>query len=412
MNRRQFIKTGVGAAVGIGIGSRFASAADAVTAAQETIPLKEYERDRVLKDANGWLDAKPGSVTYSRSPRGPSDIHEYFSEPDYWWPDPKNPTGPYVSRDGYSNPDNFLDNRVAMIHLSQIVSAMAAAYLITGDPKYATVAATHLRVWFLDPATYMKPNLQYGQMTHGAKIGGRIGIIDTLHLAEVARSIPILETSGEIPSSQSDGLRGWFSQYLTWMNTSELGIAERDCANNHATCWIVQAASFSHLTGNDKIFAQCHDLLVKSKIPGQIAADGSLPLELKRTKPYSYSLFDMDMLGIACQILSHPASEPLIPQPGDKTLWTTTNSKGGNVAKVVEYYYPYIVDRNKWPFKHDVEYWGAFPVRNPTLLFAGLVLGEQKFIDLWKTLDPDPTTYEVIRNWPVRQPVLWVDASV
>src|SRR5271155_4261516 len=109
MNRRQFIKTGVGAAVGIGIGSRFASAADAVTAAQETIPLKEYERDRVLKDANGWLDAKPGSVTYSRSPRGPSDIHEYFSEPDYWWPDPKNPTGPYVSRDGYSNPDNFLD---------------------------------------------------------------------------------------------------------------------------------------------------------------------------------------------------------------------------------------------------------------------------------------------------------------
>jgi Alginate lyase len=415
MNRRQFIQAGIGATVGLSLGACMSNTIDTSSTtpvAGGLISLKDYERTRVLKDANGWLNAKPGSITYSRSPIGPSDIHEYFSEPDYWWPDSKNPNGPPVDRDGFSNPNNFLDNRLAMIRLSRIVPAMAAAYLITGDPKYAVVAAAHLRVWFLDTATYMKPNLEYGQMTPGAKIGGRIGIIDTLHLAEVARSIPILETSGKISSSESDGLRQWFSQYLTWMDTSKLGIAERDCANNHATCWIVQAASFAHLTGDAKVFAQCRELLVKSKIPGQIAADGSLPLELKRTKPYSYSLFDMDMLGIACQILSHPADNPLIPPPGDKTLWTIENPKGASVSSVFEYYYPYIVDRNKWPFKHDVEYWGDFPVRNPSLLFTGLVLQEQKYIDLWKTLDPDPTVGEVIRNWPVRQPVLWVDAAV
>ena len=36
-----------------------------------------------------------------------------------------------------------------------------------------------------------------------------------------------------------------------------------------------------------------------------MAANGSFPLELARTKPYSYSLFDLDMLAMVCQIASN-----------------------------------------------------------------------------------------------------------
>jgi hypothetical protein len=47
-------------------------------------------------------------------------------------------------------------------------------------------------------------------------------------------------------------------------------------------------------------------------------------------------------------------------------------------------------------------------VRSPGLLFAGIAGGEPKYIALWKTLNPDPTDKEIIRNYPVRQPLLWV----
>jgi len=42
------------------------------------------------------------------------------------------------------------------------------------------------------------------------------------------------------------------------------------------------------------------------------------------------------------------------------------------------------------------------------LLFSGIACHERKYIDLWKTLDPDPTDKEIIRNYPIRQPLLWV----
>jgi hypothetical protein len=35
-------------------------------------------------------------------------------------------------------------------------------------------------------------------------------------------------------------------------------------------------------------------------------------------------------------------------------------------------------------------------------------LGKPEYLALWRKLDPDPTVEEVLRNFPVRQPVLWV----
>jgi hypothetical protein len=47
-------------------------------------------------------------------------------------------------------------------------------------------------------------------------------------------------------------------------------------------------------------------------------------------------------------------------------------------------------------------------VRSPGLLFSGIAFGAQQYIALWETLNPDPTDKEVIRNFPIRQPLLWV----
>src|SRR5438093_3220339 len=111
------------------------------------------ERARVLTAADRYLREAPVTITASRAARSAGGPHDYFSEGDYWWPDPKNPDGPYIQRDGMTNPDNFVAHRHALIRLSVQMPALAAAWLATKDKRFAEHAARHLRAWFLDETT-------------------------------------------------------------------------------------------------------------------------------------------------------------------------------------------------------------------------------------------------------------------
>src|SRR5204863_1126200 len=150
------------------------------TAQSQRFDLASFDRARVLKAANQYLSEKPITVTASSSPRSAGGVHDFFSEADYWWPDPKNPAGPYIQRDGMSNPDNFVAHRRALMRLSVQVPALVAAWKLTKDKRYAVKAAEHLRAWFINEPTRMNPNLQYAQAIHGVTTGRSIGIIDTI----------------------------------------------------------------------------------------------------------------------------------------------------------------------------------------------------------------------------------------
>ena len=360
----------------------------------EKFDLIAIERGRVLHAAGSYLDAKPVTVTASSSPRSAGGKHDFFSEADYFWPDPGNPDGPYIQRDGMSNPGNFVEHRRAMIRLSLIVPALAAAYRITRDRKYSAHAAKHLRAWFVDDATRMTPNLLYAQAIKGRFTGRGTGIIDTLHLVEVARA------AGRLDLSPADlaGVRQWFAAYSEWMTTHPYGIAERDAKNNHGSCWVTQVAAFAQLTGNAELTAYCRNRFQTVLIPNQEAPDGSFPEELRRTKPYGYSLFNLDALAIAAQTLSD----------GKDSMWKWQLPDGRGMARAAAYMYPYILDKKKWPLPADVMYDKEWPVRQPVLLFAGLALDRPEYLALWRKLEPDPTVEEVLRNFPVRQPLLWV----
>ena len=271
--------------------------------AQPVLDLHALERQRVLRAADRYLRESPQTITATSSPRSAGGRHDYFSEGDYWWPDPANPDGPYIQRDGMTNPDNFVAHRHALIRLSLQVPALAAAWVITRDQRYADHAALHLRAWFVDSDTRMNPHLLYAQAIKGRVTGRGIGIIDTLHLVEVARAITVLENAGALGAQVRQGTRQWFEQYLAWMTTHEYGQAERDAKNNHGTCWVAQVAEFARYTGRDDLTAFCRDRFKTVLVPGQIAPDGSFPEELRRTKPYGYSLFNLDAMAIVAQIL-------------------------------------------------------------------------------------------------------------
>ena len=76
------------------------------------------------------------------------------------------------------------------------------------------------------------------------------GIIDTIHLVEVARALERLDGAPGWSRDEAAETRRWFADYLDWLTTDQYGKDERDATNNHATCWVMQVAAFAHYTGN------------------------------------------------------------------------------------------------------------------------------------------------------------------
>ncbi|HEX4022070.1 MAG TPA: alginate lyase family protein [Acidobacteriaceae bacterium] len=355
------------------------------------------DRKRILKAAKAYVALPIRTITSFPSDRSPGGLHDYFSQADYFWPNPKNPTGPYINRDGQSNPDNFNGHRKAMIALSIQMPALTAGWLLTGDRRYGQHACEHLRAWFVTPATRMNPNLEFSQGVHGASTGRSYGIIDTLHLVEVARAASMVAPS-MLSAEENAALKNWFRSYLQWMKTSDKGKKERDARNNHATCWALQASEFARLIGDGETRGEVYRQYVDVLLPDQLGADGSFPQELTRTKPYSYSIFNFDVMATLCQSLKGVGPDALTFRLPD----------GRGICKAAEFLYPYLKDKNAWPYRKDVEHFDALPVRSPGLLFTGVACHRQPYIALWKTMNPDPTDPEIIRNYPIRQPLLWV----
>jgi hypothetical protein len=363
----------------------------------QSIDVAQLDRARVLEAAKADLSEAPLTITAFPAPRSSGGLHDFFSEGDYWWPDPAHPGGPYIQRDGMSNPDNFVEHRRVLLRFSVQVPALVAAWKFTGDKRYAEHAAAHLRAWFIDPRTRLNPSLQYAQAIFGRSTGRGIGIIDTLHLVEVVRAIEVLETGDTLSKTERAQLAQWFTDYLQWLTHSKNGQDERDAKNNHGTCWLLQVAAFAHLTGDETLLAYARERFKTVLLPTQLASDGRLPLELKRTKPYGYALFDLEALAALCEVLSTPGDD----------LWTYATPDGRSMGKAMAWMFPYMRNKANWPLQPDVMYDKEWPMRQASLLFAGRALHRPEYIELWKTLPADSAVEEVVRNFFIRQPVLW-----
>jgi len=360
--------------------------------------VASIDRDRILEAAEQWMKESPVTITAYRALRSAGGRNEFYSEGDYWWPNPAHPDSPYVQRDGMTNPGIFVKHREAMVRFSKAVSTLAAAFRVTGDENYARRAIAHLTAWFVNDSTKMVPHLKYGQAIKGRVTGRGIGIIDTIHLIEVARAVEVLSDARSFEERDLQGVKQWFADYLNWMTTHPYGLDERETKNNHATWWVAQVAAFARLTENHELQDFACDRFKSVLIPGQMSKDGGFHHELGRTKPYNYSIFNLEGMVLICQMLSTDKDN----------LWRFELPDGRGVRKAVEFLHPYLNDKSQWPYPRDVMYFEFYPARHPFLLFAGIAYQEHKYINLWKNLGPDPSNAEVQRNFPIRQPVLWV----
>jgi hypothetical protein len=69
---------------------------------------------------------------------------------------------------------------------------------------------------------------------------------------------------------------------------------------------------------------------------------------------------------------------------------------------------PFVEDKSRWTRPRDVQYHDEWPMRHAALLFGGVALDHPEYITLWRRLKPDSQVEEVVRNFFIRQPTLWL----
>jgi hypothetical protein len=297
---------------------------------------------RLESDANKALAGGTFSVV-TKSVTPPSgDKHDYMSQAPYFWPDPKSPNGlPYVRRDGERNPEiNTITDHQSLDRMVSAVSTLALAYYFKGDEKYAAKATEILRMWFLDPANRMNPNLQFAQGIPGINTGRGIGLIETRGLTRVVDAIGLLAGSKSFTDADRRGVEEWYSKFLQWMQESKNGREENAAKNNHGTYYDVQAVSFALFLGKIELAKKILETAKQKRIALQVESDGRQPLELARTKAWSYSVGNLDGL----------MQLAVLGERVDVDLWNYKTADGRSIRKALEYLYPFAVGE-KWKYQ-------------------------------------------------------------
>jgi hypothetical protein len=301
--------------------------------------------DAVLESARAALAAAPLTVMQKGRTPPSGDKHDYMSMAPYFWPNPTTANGlPYVNRDGEMNPESRKDHDG--LRLQQTVArvhALALAWYLTGDAKYAQGAAKHLRVFFLDTATRMKPNLNFAQAVLGVSEGRSFGIIDTRDMPALVDALRLLDGAPGWTARDMDAMVVWCRAYLTWLLESKNGTEERATTNNHGVFYDEQVAALALFVGDSALAKTTLGESAKNRIASQIDSDGKQKREIDRTRPLHYSLFNLDAFTMLAEMGRHVGVD----------LWHYTAPDGGSIKKALLFVAPYADSTVKFP-KTDI----------------------------------------------------------
>ncbi len=318
-------------------------------------------------EADEALKAGPFSVMDKKLTPPSGDKHDYMSFGPYWWPDPKKADGlPYIRRDGQVNPEarTVETDRVAFGSMTSAVETLALAWYFTEHEPYASHAAELLRVWFLDRARRMNPNLQFGQAIPGRTQGRDIGIIDTARLSRIVDAVGLLECSDAWTAKDRNEMRDWCSEYLKWLRTSSHGLGEEKKLNNHGTWYDAQVVSLALFTGQNDLARTILEQVKTRRIDKHIQPEGRQPHELARTKSLGYSAMNLNGFFQLATM-------------GEKLgidLWRYESPDGRSIRGALDFLAPYADAKNKWPYKQIVPF-------KPASLFSLLRRGSIAYDD-------------------------------
>lgn len=307
----------------------------------------------LLKEADKFLGFGPVSVMEKKNNPPSGDRHDYMSLAPYFWPDPAKADGlPYIRKDGQTNPEvkDYKDKEY-LPKLCDAINTLGLAYYFSDNEAYAAHAAKLLEVWFLDSATKMNPNLNYGQAMKGHNEGRGAGMIDTRHFVIMIDGIGLINGSKKWTAADQKGMQDWFSQFLVWMQTSKNGVDELHAKNNHGVWYDAQRMSMALFTG-DKALAEKVVLNAEKRLDSQMDSIGLLPLELERTIALHYSTFAMEAFFLIAKM----------GEQVNMNLWDYQSPSGKSLQKGFDALKPYYAGDKQWtgmqikPFEFEEAY--------------------------------------------------------
>lgn len=337
------------------------------------------------KVAEKYIKMTPLSVTAKKKLPPSKDPRDYMTLSPHWWPDSTKTDGlPYIRKDGERNPEVYeYPERENANRFGDAAYCLGVLYYITGKEVYAKACAVHLKTWFTDPKLGMNPNMTYAQSVPGMKNMRGSGFIDSRRFSRALGVARLIEGSKSWTLSDKKKLDDWATAFCYWMENSTQGQRESHAANNHGLWYeAIHLMVLAYLDRTDRI-REVAEQSILPKMGTQIADDGSLPQELKRTLSLHYSTFALEALMEANQITSQIGIN----------LWSTPAPNGKVASQAVDYLYPYYLNPESWKFKQIKPFDQS---RAAILLYeAGTALGNQKYIDTAKRIGLKYSTSDV-----------------
>jgi hypothetical protein len=309
--------------------------------------LQEHRADADLASAASAAASKvisrgPFSVMQKSAVPESGDKHDYMSQASYFWPDPSKPSGrPYIRKDGDRNPENnSIADHINIAHVASDSETLALAWYFTGDERYAARSALLLRTWFLDAATRMNPNLNFGQAIPGVNAGRGVGIVETRWLTSAVDAVGLLAGSKNWLDADRKAMEQWFAEFLKWLRESKNGRDGARAENNLGTFYDLQLADFALFVHEDGFAKKVLTESRARRIAAQIEPDGRQLLETDRTRGISYSVMNLNGLFLLATL-------------GDRVgvdFWTFQTKDGRSIRKALDWVIPYSTGAKEWPY--------------------------------------------------------------
>lgn len=327
---------------------RVAAAVRQRTAAGDSILAPAIEKLR--HDADRALKSGPFTVTTKKHAISGIDPHDYVSLAPYFWPNPDKPDGlPYIRHDGKRNPEIREYDAEPFDHMHGNVIILAMGYYFTGNEAYAEHATELLRVFFINDATRMNPNMNHGQLVKGSNGGRGTGLIEASGLLRVVDAIGFLRGSKSWTAADDSAMRNWMGEFVKWMRQSKNGKAEEAAINNHGSWYDAQLVAYLLYLGDEAAAREIVETAKQKRIARQIEPDGSLPLEMKRTKSFSYCCYDLDALTLLADL----------GRRVNVDLWAYHTSDGRGIRNALDHHIPYAIGEKPWTSEQITGFHGS-----------------------------------------------------
>lgn len=260
------------------------------------------EARKILKVADWLCEAQPVTVTDKKKLTFEPNKHYFCCIGPYWWPDSLN-TGKFINKDGIVNPESKQYDNVRLNEVVTRCQTLSEAFYISGERKYYDAFVRQLWVWFIDKKTYMYPTFEYAQVVPGQhnNKGRSTGLISAYGMNTLIESIRLVNGVKRIDRRAMKGLQQWFEAFAD-DSEDRYGIMFRGVKNNISLAYDVTMANMYLFAGKEKRAKEIVDEFAVLRIEEQLLEDGSQPSELKRTKAFTYSIFNLTHIVDMCYL--------------------------------------------------------------------------------------------------------------